>query len=265
MTKLILVKLGGSVLSDTRKENTPKLRQINRLVKEIKQGSKGAMVVVGHGSGSFAHIPAHRYGLQKGLHNKMSRKGASITQEVAARLHTLVLRSMIKNGLDALSFRPAAGGMTSNGKLVQWNIEPLKRALESGFVPVTMGDVVIDAKKGIAVIPTEEALEYLAARLKPYKVIIGGDIDGVFTSNPMLHKDAKLIRNITRRNIRKAAAGAGASLKIDVTGGMSSKLSYLYNISKRYHTRCQIVNATVPGRLRDAMLGKNVIGTSIKA
>jgi len=265
MEKLILIKLGGSVISDVKRANTPRIKLIDRLVKEIKQGGKNAKVVVGHGSGSFGHIPAHEYELQKGIRNKKSLVGASVTQEIAGRLHAIVLKSMVNNGVNALSFRPSAGGVASEGKLVEWNIDPLQKALERGFIPLTMGDVVIDLKKGICVIPTEEALEYLAARLKPHKVIIGGDIDGVFTANPMIYKDAKLITKIDSSNIGEAMKGAGASLKVDVTGGMASKLSYLYGISKRYKTTCEIVNATVPGRLRDAMLDKKVIGTTIEA
>ncbi|MEM3405211.1 MAG: hypothetical protein QXZ01_02705, partial [Candidatus Micrarchaeaceae archaeon] len=76
---------------------------------------------------------------------------------------------------------------------------------------------------------------------------------------------AKLIRKINKKNIREALNGAGASLKIDVTGGMHSKLQFLYNISRKYGSTCQIVNATVPGRLRDALMGKPVVSTIIKA
>ncbi|MEM3661930.1 MAG: hypothetical protein QXG73_03825, partial [Candidatus Micrarchaeaceae archaeon] len=68
-----------------------------------------------------------------------------------------------------------------------------------------------------------------------------------------------------KKNIKEALKAAGASLKIDVTGGMHSKLKFLYSISRKYGSTCQIVNATVPGRLRDALMGKPVISTIIKA
>ncbi len=57
--------------------------------------------------------------------------------------------------------------------------------------------------------------------------------------------------------------GSGDSRKIDVTGGMRSKVEYLYNISKETGAECQIINISSKGRLHDALLEKKVIGTII--
>ncbi len=262
---LIFVKLGGSIITDTKKENTPLPAEISRLVCEIRDGGDGSKIILGHGSGSFGHVAAHRYELQKGLHREDSAIGAAITRKVAANLNSYVIDSMLDNGMNALSFPPSAGGITSNKRIVDWNIEPIKRALDHGFIPVVMGDVAIDTEKGIAVIPTEEPFRYLAEKLRPDKVIVASDIDGVFTADPHMDKDARLVGLITRENYEEALSHTGSSLKVDVTGGMRSKLAYLYDISEKYGATCQIVNATVPGRLRDAVAGREVIGTVIKA
>ncbi|MEM0124120.1 MAG: isopentenyl phosphate kinase [Candidatus Micrarchaeaceae archaeon] len=263
--KLYFVKLGGSIITDTEKANTPKLKEIDRLVKEIKEGSKGARVIIGHGSGSFGHVAVRKYGLEKGLHGNESILGAAKTHIIAHELNRLLIKSLNKNGISALPFPPSAGGISRKGRISYWNIEPIKTALAVGFTPVVMGDVIVDSIKGIHIASTEEGFEYLAARFKPDKVISADDTDGVFDADPKIYKNAKLIRKINKKNIREALKSAGPSLKVDVTGGMHSKLQFLYNISKRYGSTCQIVNATVPGRLRDALMGKPVVSTIIKA
>jgi isopentenyl phosphate kinase len=265
---LYLVKLGGSVITDIGKPNTPDTKTMNRVIKEIKSAvakNPNIQVIVGHGSGSFAHIPAKKYRLNEGLTGKRSIKGAAITSAIAANLHRIVITNMIAGGLNPFSFPPSAGAVTKSGKIENWDISHIKDALGKGFVPVTCGDVTMDVDRGIAVVPTEEPLEYIASKMKPTKVIIAGDVDGVFTSNPKLYKDAALRPVITQKNIKEALKGATGSTKIDVTGGMHDKLQRLWGISKKYNTECHIINAKVPNRLYSALVGEKVIGTRIKA
>ena len=209
-------------------------------------------------------MPAKRYRINEGIVSKDSIKGAAITQYAAAELHMLVIKELIANGINAISFPPSAGS-AKKGRMSTWDLGPMKNAISSGFTPVTRGDMVIDSAKGITIISTEGAFEYLASKLKPGRIIIAGDTDGVFTADPKIDRNAELIPRVSSGNINKALAGAGASLKIDVTGGMATKLKSLYLISERTGTTCQIINATVPGRLRSALSGKRVRGTVVKA
>ena len=64
---LYFIKIGGSIITDTSKPSTPKLQEIERLVDEIKAGSEGHRILVGHGSGSFGHVAVHKYNLENGL------------------------------------------------------------------------------------------------------------------------------------------------------------------------------------------------------
>ncbi len=172
---------------------------------------------------------------------------------------------MLEHGVPVFSFMPSANAYAHNGKIVSWNIEPIKKALENGFVPLVGGDILMDGAKGVHIASTEEIFAYLAPQLKPDKVIVAGDIDGIFDSDPKLNPNAQLIRHIDSMNIDNALKGAGPSLKIDVTGGARTKLEFLYNISKSYGSICYAINGNVPGRLQDALKGIDVIGTEIKA
>ncbi|MGC8587029.1 MAG: isopentenyl phosphate kinase [Candidatus Micrarchaeia archaeon] len=263
MKNLCLVKIGGSAITDISKPNTPRRGEIIRISKEIHAARKHVSIIVGHGSGSFGHVPAAKYKVQLGLINSRSLEGASMTQHAAAMLHRIVIGEMFKVGLKPASF-PPANAITSGGRIKEWYITPIMRALENGFLPVTYGDVTMDLKQGVAIVSTEEALRYLANELKPSRIILGSDIDGVFTSNPKIDTNARLISRIDSRNIGSALSGASGSTKVDVTGGMRTKLKYLYEMSKNTGAEGMIVNINVPGRLYKAMLGKHVVGTVVK-
>ena len=255
---LYFVKLGGSVITDTAKPDTAK-------VNEIKAGIGENKMLLGHGSGSFGHVAVHKYGLEKGLSGQESAYGAALAHKTVHELNNIVIDVLTQNGINAIKFPPSAGGLTKNGRITSWNPANIISALNYGFVPVVFGDLFIDSVKGVHAASTEQVFEYLATKIRPNVVIAAGDIDGVFDSDPKINKDAKLIEHIDSSNIRQALKGTGGSLKIDVTGGMRTKLMLLYKIAKKYGAKCMIINATVPGRLQKALIGEEVVGTVIEA
>ena len=264
-TKLFLVKLGGSIITDRDKPDTPNLEVMARLAKEIKNASSETRVLVTHGGGSFGHVVAHKYDVGKGFTDEKSRLGTSLTRFAMHRLTSFMLQAMIDAGLNPMPFPPSAGALAENGRILQWDVAPIKAAMERGFTPLTNGDVVSDTVKGISIVSGEETLAYLSRSLKPDKVIVAGDIDGVFTADPRIDAKARLIPIVDKANATAALGSVGPSTHVDVTGGMASKLRYLYDISKENGISCQIVNALAPGRLEAALEDKNVVGTVIKA
>ena len=58
------LKLGGSLITDKSQPYTARLEVIDRLAQEIlqaRQENPGLLLLLGHGSGSFGHTPAHQY------------------------------------------------------------------------------------------------------------------------------------------------------------------------------------------------------------
>jgi isopentenyl phosphate kinase len=262
---LYLVKIGGSVITNASIERSANMAAIKRLAGEVKEGMGQRSLIVGHGSGSFAHMPAHRYRVNEGLVNGESLYGSAVTHNVAAELNRIVASSFIDSSIPAITFSPSTGAIAENGKIVSWDISAMLNYLKKGFLPLTYGDVVFDKSKGVSIAPTEEVLRHIASITKPSMVIIGTDVDGIFTSDPSKDPDAELIRYVDSSNIGDVINAAGASNKVDVTGGMRTKAAILYSISESTGARCQILNACKPGILRKALLGEGVTSTLINA
>ena len=93
MENLILVKLGGSLITDKNKPFTPRHDVINRLAREIHEAKeeKHLKVIVGHGGGSFPHKPAKDYRTNEGIVNGQSFKGIALVQDAASKLNRIIV------------------------------------------------------------------------------------------------------------------------------------------------------------------------------
>ncbi|MCX6065672.1 MAG: hypothetical protein NT121_07955, partial [Chloroflexi bacterium] len=64
MTELVFLKLGGSLITDKTLPYTPRLDKLADLASQIAAAlsTRQLSLVLGHGSGSFGHIAAKKYG-----------------------------------------------------------------------------------------------------------------------------------------------------------------------------------------------------------
>ena len=60
MSEIVILKIGGSVLTDKNKISAPKPEEIARMAREISDGKNTKLVLI-HGAGSFGHHQAKEY------------------------------------------------------------------------------------------------------------------------------------------------------------------------------------------------------------
>ncbi len=256
--KTYFVKLGGSIITDTSKPYTARVPLISKLLNKIKkvEGRNSIKVIVGHGGGSFPHVPAHKYRVNEGLVNRLSWKGAALTHHVADELNRIVVSEALKLGLRVFPFSPSSFSLWRSGESPEGYVGQIREALKKGFVPIVYGDVVFDSKKGVSIASTEQVFSFIAKSIRPSRIILTTDVDGVFDKDPKIYPDAKLINVIDSTNIDKVLNGAGGSHKVDVTGGMATKLSLLYCMVKQNDALGIIVNGTKPELFEKALQNK---------
>jgi isopentenyl phosphate kinase len=260
--ELILVKLGGSLITDKLKPYAIRQDVLTRLAKEIKE-SGCENLIVGHGSGSFGHQSAHKYQTQRGIVNKDSYKGMSIVHRDAAKLNEIVVNEFLAAGLNAFSLQASAGAKCKKGKITEWNMEPVKIMLKNNILPVPYGDVGFDTAQGCCIMSTEEILSFLAINLKAKRIIIVGKVDGVMTADPSIERGSYLIDEITVDGFSRIKKCLTGSDGVDVTGGMLGKVESMLQLAKKGITS-EIINGTKPGNLRKALEGERGLGTLIR-
>ena len=262
---MIILKLGGSVITKKEaKEPTLDHDNLDRIAKEIACSSFDKLIIV-HGAGSFGHPFAREYSIGSKIEDEEDfihkKYGFSLTQSWVKKLNTYVCDSLREKGILAVSIQPSSFIITENKRIYSCNLELINKYLEMGFVPVLYGDVVpdIDESIKICVLSGDQIIQYLGENLKPERVILGSDVDGIYTKDPKKHSDAKLMDNVTSCH----DLAAEGSLNVDVTGGMNGKLGELLDLAEM-GIESEIINAGREGFIKKALNHEKVIGTVVK-
>jgi len=91
-------------------------------------------------------------------------------------------------GIPAISISPHSVLKLNDHKPLKLDYTMFEDYIETGFVPVTFGDVVLDEKLKFSICSGDLLVHLLADHFKPEKVIFVIDEDGLYTSNPRLIK-----------------------------------------------------------------------------
>jgi isopentenyl phosphate kinase len=263
------VKLGGSVITDKAGREAADLPLIARLAAEIaaaRAARPGLALVLGHGSGSFGHPYAARYGVHTGLPPGADYAGFALTAAAALRLNRIVVDALLDAGVPALALQPSASLWSAGGRIAAWDTAHVGHALSHGLVPVVHGDVAFDSAQGTAIISTEALLAHLAlaTELRPARVILVGE-DAVYSADPRSNPAAERVPLITAANLDAALHGAAGSHAVDVTGGMRSKLELMWRLAQANPALEVRLIGPAPGNLAAVLSGtERDTGTTIR-
>ena len=268
MSELVLLKLGGSVITDKNQPFTAREEVIRRLGREIREAlddRPDLRLILGHGSGSFGHVVAQKYRTREGVVSAESWRGYAETAAAAARLNRLVTDLLLEEGVPVVSYQPSASARCRKGDLMYFDTYPLKQVLEAGLVPLVYGDVAVDAVQGFTIISTEQIFDHIARELQPARIILAGIVDGVYSADPLTHPEATRYQEITLDNWPEVEAALGGSHGTDVTGGMFSKVRDMYHLMlAQPPLQIHIISGEIPGHVASALSGSDSdIGTLI--
>jgi len=261
---LVLIKLGGSLITDKNKPYTPRLEAISRLAKEIKRAHlKGFKMVISHGSGSFGHTLASKYGTAEGVKRKKDIFGLCLVQQDAIAINRVVSKIFLENKIPCLSFVPSSFSFAKNKKLKAIFVEPIVEALKIGIIPLVFGDIIIDESLGCCIFSGEVTLDNLSFAFqkqgfKIEKVIQVGTTNGVYDLK------GKTISEITPKNFGEIKKALGKASGTDVTGGMLHKVEESLKMAKR-GIKTWIINGYQKDNLYKAIVSESVLGTLIIA
>jgi len=237
---MILIKLGGSIITNKQKPLTPNLSAINKIVSQLKKIKEPIIVV--HGGGSFGHYWSVRYDMHA-KPAKYNKKGVSVVKNSMIALNKIILDSFLKNGLNPYCL-PPTDFMLGN-KADQKKVREIAKIAKAGLVPISYGDVMWYGKNKFYILSGDKIMGILSKILKPRLVIFVLNVDGVYSDM----KTKKLLHEIKGKNPEIS------KVEMDVTGGMSRKIKEAISISKS-GTKVLLVNGDKPDRIVNAAKGK---------
>jgi len=255
---VLLVKLGGSVLTDKARLRTPRRPAIRRLAQELASVREPILIV--HGAGSFGHILARKHKLNEGASSPAKRIAAARVQADVRILDQLVVDGLNRAGLAAVPIPPAAVLSLEEGQVSTMDLTPFLEFASMGFTPVTFGDVVRDVRRGFSICSGDLMMLELSRAFHPDRAVFAADVDGLFTADPKRRRTAQLLESVGPEDLKKIEFSS--TFRTDVTGSIEGKVHRMFEIAA-HSGECMIVNGNVKNRVRDALRGKRVVGTRI--
>ena len=255
---MILVKLGGSVITDKSRLRRFEKSSCSRLARELS-GADDSLTLV-HGAGSFGHIEAKKHELHKGFRRDSQLVHVAAVQRDVRELNLMVLETLIDVGVRAVSVPPAAAATFKSGVIRSFDPDVFRQVTELCLTPVSFGDVVPDESMGFSICSGDLIMEALAKSFRPKLVIFCADVDGVYDRDPKRCRGASFIPTMNRRALNNLKRTESSSA--DVTGSIYGKLERMLAISRNCE-KCMIVNGNVPARLGKALRGEDVVSTIV--
>lgn len=280
MAELILLKLGGSLITDKDKPYTPRLDKLAELAREICSVlSPDHRIILGHGSGSFGHAAAKEYGTRDGIallrlppnadhlagdggDERDYWKGFAEVWFQASQLNRFVMEALRDAGIPSVALAPVAAVISREVRVTHWDLKPLRAALEAGLLPVIYGDVIFDEARGGTILSTEDLFSHLAHELRPQRILLAGLEAGVWADFPAR---TRLVPEIRLESYEAMREGIVGSASVDVTGGMSAKVGQMFELIQAVPgLTAHIFSAEEPGILARALKGE-FVGTNLRA
>lgn len=258
---LVVIKLGGSAITDKDKKFSVKGLVIKKIAKRLSDLEEDYILI--HGGGSFGHPLASEYEINGGFYKDEQIMGFAKTHQVMERLNTKIVNSLVEAGAPAMAYQTSASTVVKNDEIISMDLRNIKKLVELGIVPVLYGDSVPDLEKGMTILSGDQLLAYIAEKMNASKVVLGTNVEGLYTADPEVDENADLIPKIYAKNWEDISTLIDFSAAGDVTGGMKNKVEVLVKLAKK-GIESHILDATEPENIIEAITTDKRIGTVIK-
>lgn len=233
---MILIKLGGSIITNKEKALTPMKKKIDNIIKNLKYINEPYVVI--HGGGSFGHYWSIKYN----MHTKpdiYNVRGIALVKNSMIFLNKIILDSFLKNNINPYPF-PASNFMEKDKPIIK-KINEMKEILKLKLVPVSFGDLLWYERKKAYILSGDRIMTVLSKLLKPRLAIFVINVDGLYSD----FKKKKIIHILKDEypDIKKIH---------DATGGMKRKFEEAKKISKM-NINVFFTNGNKPKRIRKAI------------
>ena len=174
---MILIKLGGSIITNKERPLSARSKKIDSIMKQIKKIKEPKIIV--HGGGSYGHYWSVKYNMHtKPAKNDM--RGVAIVKNSMVELNKIILDIAVKNRINAYCLPPT--DFMNGNKPIKNKILTIKDISKSGLTPVTFGDALWFGQKKSFILSGDVIMSTLAKILRPRLTIFVLNVDGVYSN-----------------------------------------------------------------------------------
>lgn len=260
LLRSVVLKLGGSLVTDKSKPMTARLDVIERVSKEIREALEISRIdlVLIHGGGSFGHYYASKVLSERG---SIDSEGFAQIAWSMNELSRLIVSKLIENRVSAVQIS-TRGVVYEEENEVHVYIDSIRRLMSRNLVPVLFGDVIV-SNQGFRIISGDELAWRIALELGSEWVLFATNVEGVYDKPPE-KGGGEVIKRLRLSEIDRMSIDLeNTSRGIDVTGGMLQKILSGEKALAR-GVKGHVFSGLIPGNIYRALVGDRDFGTVIE-
>ncbi|MEM0026362.1 MAG: isopentenyl phosphate kinase [Ignisphaera sp.] len=250
-----ILKIGGSVITNKDVEYSIKFDEMYRVAYEISKAYQlcTKRIILIHGGGSFGHATVVEHG--------NIESGQAITQIVwfMKELNTVFTDALNAYGVPAISLDTHAVFYRSRRGDLECFSKPIEMSLKKGVIPILFGDIIF-GDGGTEILSGDEIAWKLSTIFKPSRILFATDVDGVYDKDPR-EPGARFLELVKIGEIE--VIDTSLRKRIDVTGGIKTKLLYGLKYWNSDIREVLIFNGLKKDNIVKALCGKNVRGSKV--
>jgi len=262
--KIILLKLGGSLLTDKNKPFSIREEVVKSAVRQIIDAKEKLVLI--HGGGSFGHPLAKKYNLSKGLDTTIPNQilGVAETHQSMVKFNNYIINNFLELNYPVLSIQPSSIFVKDSQVMLTKTLDAIETALDLNILPILYGDIILDKQGSFAIISGDQIIVELCEKLPNYsisKVVFAMESDGLYIEDNNNSENCKLVTECYSNELDRLKL-ADLGQKIDVTGGIRSKVKLIKKICKS-KIQVQLINGLIEGYIYKSLKNQELNCTNI--
>jgi isopentenyl phosphate kinase len=262
--KIILLKLGGSLLTDKNKPFSIREEIVKSTIHQIIDANEKLVLI--HGGGSFGHPLAKKYRISNGFNRSVPNQvfGVAKTHHSMVKFNNYVINTFLEMNYPILSIQPSSIFLKDSQVILTKSLDVIETALDLNILPILYGDIILDKQGSFAIISGDQIILELCEKLPNYivsKVVFAMESDGLYIVDNKNRENSKLVTDCYCEDIDTLEL-ADLGQKIDVTGGIKSKLNFIKNIC-RFSIPVQLINGLTESNIYKSLKNQKLNCTNI--
>jgi isopentenyl phosphate kinase len=263
--QLILLKLGGSLLTEKSRPFSIRKAVVKSAVQQVIDANVKLIVI--HGGGSFGHPLAKQYSLTKGVDSSIPNQifGLTKTHKSMIDFNNFLIDLFLDEKYPVLSIQSSSIFIKNLNKIMTNSLDVIESALDLSILPVLYGDIILDINGSFSIISGDQIILELCKNLKKYnisKVIFTMETDGLYIKDEVDSNNRILVENCKSDELDSLNL-ANMGQKIDVTGGIMGKLNSIKKICE-LNIPVQLINGLKKEYIFKSLKGQKIDCTFVK-
>jgi len=261
---IIILKLGGGLLTDKNKPFSIREEVVESAIRQVIKANEKLILI--HGGGSFGHPLAKKYSISQGLDNSIPNQilGVAQTHHSMNRFNTYLINQFLEQEYPVLSIQASSIFIKDSEVTSTKSLDVIETALDLNLMPILYGDIILDKQGSFSIISGDQIILALCQNLKDYnisKVVFAMESEGLYIVDKKNSENCKLVTECYSNELDSLNL-ADLGQKIDVTGGIKSKLDFIRTICKS-KIPVQLINGLTEGNIYKSLRNQKVNCTNI--